>query len=69
MDLPEADSPVNHTVKPRWPRNRFRSCRVSDGCQVILLHRCSVSFPRVLRAYGLQCSETVACPWGRREVG
>ena len=39
VDLPEAERPVNHTVKPRWPRSWLRSCRVSDGCQVMLLRR------------------------------
>jgi hypothetical protein len=43
VDLPEADNPVNHTVKPRWPRSWFRSCRVSDGCQVMLLRYCSAT--------------------------
>jgi hypothetical protein len=35
--LPEAESPVNHTVNPRCPRRSLRSCRDRDGCQVIFL--------------------------------
>ena len=56
VDLPEADSPVNQTVKPRWPRNWFRSCRVSDGCQVILLA------PLVSHACERECA-SLSLPW------
>ena len=37
VDLPDPDRPVNQMVKPRCFRNRFRSCRDSDGCQVMFL--------------------------------
>ena len=37
VDLPEAERPVNQMVNPRWPRSSLRSCRDSDGCQVMLL--------------------------------
>ena len=39
VDLPDADRPVNQMVNPRWPRSVLRSCRESDGCQVMLLSR------------------------------
>ena len=39
VDFPDADKPVNQMVKPRWPRNWLRSCRESDGCQVMLLYK------------------------------
>jgi hypothetical protein len=37
VDLPDADRPVNHSVKPRCLRFVWRSERESDGCQVMLL--------------------------------
>lgn len=43
VDFPDADKPVNQMVKPRWPRNWLRSCRESDGCQVMLLYMPPVS--------------------------
>lgn len=37
VDLPLADSPVNQTVKPRWPRKALRSAYVRDACHVMFL--------------------------------
>lgn len=37
VDLPLADSPVNQTVKPCWPRKALRSACVRDGCHVMFL--------------------------------
>lgn len=38
VDLPEAERPVNHSVKPFWPRRALRSGWVTDeGCHVMLL--------------------------------
>ena len=38
VDLPLAERPVNHNVKPFWPRRVVRSrCVTDEGCHVILL--------------------------------
>lgn len=37
VDLPEAERPVNHRVKPCCLRSVLRSERERDGCQVMLL--------------------------------
>lgn len=37
VDLPDAESPVNHIVNPHCLRKVFLSCRDNDGCHVILL--------------------------------
>lgn len=37
VDLPLAESPVNQTVKPCWPRKLLRSTCVRDGCHVMFL--------------------------------
>ena len=38
VDLPLAERPVNHSVKPFWPRSVLRSwCDTEDGCHVIFL--------------------------------
>jgi hypothetical protein len=46
VDFPDAERPVNHIVNPRCFRNSLRSCRESDGCQVIFLRIWSTFFPR-----------------------
>ena len=37
VDLPLAERPVNHIVKPCCLRKALRSARVKEGCHVILL--------------------------------
>lgn len=38
VDLPLAERPVNHNVKPFWPRRVLRSwCVTDEGCHVMLL--------------------------------
>ena len=37
VDLPEAERPVNHIVKPLWPLSALRSFRDKVGCHVIFL--------------------------------
>jgi hypothetical protein len=37
VDFPDAERPVNQTVKPRCLRRSLRSFRERDGCQVMLL--------------------------------
>lgn len=37
VDLPEAERPVNQTVKPFCLRSDSRSAREREGCQVMLL--------------------------------
>ena len=40
VDLPLAERPVNHSVKPFWPRSPQRSwCVTEDACHVMLLMR------------------------------
>ena len=39
VDLPDADSPVSHSVSPCWPLRLLRSSRVRPSCQVIFLRR------------------------------
>lgn len=38
VDFPEADRPVNQSVKPFCLRRSLRSARERDGCQVMLLY-------------------------------
>jgi len=37
VDLPEAERPVNQSVKPVCFRKEMRSERVRDGCHVMLV--------------------------------
>ena len=38
VDFPDAERPVNHIVRPGWPRSEERSTWVREwGCQVMLL--------------------------------
>ena len=37
VDLPEAERPVSHIVKPCWRLNDARSARASEGCHVMFL--------------------------------
>lgn len=37
VDLPEAERPVNQSVRPVCLRRELRSARLREGCQVMLL--------------------------------